>query len=138
MPGDGRQGPPCLAIHDIALLQRQLAPVWAGALIGAVWAVWHLPAFYLSGTVYADWNFPLFFVGCITLSILVTALFNESRGSILLPMVFHWQLILPFWPDAQPWDTWILMALTAVVVWAKREMMFSGKGAIVRIIPDRG
>ncbi|MEO1948708.1 CPBP family intramembrane glutamic endopeptidase [Thioclava sp.] len=27
------------------LLQRHVAPFWAGVLIGAIWGVWHLPAF---------------------------------------------------------------------------------------------
>ena len=33
------------------LLQRHVAPIWAGLLIGATWGFWHFPAFYLSGTV---------------------------------------------------------------------------------------
>jgi membrane protease YdiL (CAAX protease family) len=118
------------------LLQRHMAPIWAGALIGAVWGVWHLPAFYLSGTVYTDWNFPLFLTGCITLAILVTPIFNASRGSLLLPALFHWQLIIPLWPDAQPWDTWILVAVTAGVVWLKRNTMFSRNGAVTDVIPS--
>lgn len=118
------------------LLQRHVAPIWAGTIIGAVWGVWHLPAFYLSGTVYADWNFPLFLVGSITLAILVTPIFNASRGGLLLPVLFHWQLIIPFWPDAQPWDTWIFAAVTAVVVWLKRDAMFSREGAVTEVIPD--
>ncbi len=119
----------------LPLLQRAVAPVWAGAIIGAVWGIWHLPAFYLSGTVYAEWNFPLFFAGTIALSILVTPMFNAARGGLVLPMVFHWQLILPLWPDAQPWDTWGFIALTAVVLWWKRDSMFSRADAVTNVIP---
>jgi membrane protease YdiL (CAAX protease family) len=118
------------------VLQRHVAPFWAGALIGTTWGVWHLPAFYLANTVYADWHFLPFFVGNVTLAILVTPLFNEAKGSLLLPMLFHWQLINPFWPDAQPWDTWILVALTAVVVWWRRESMFRREGAVTRVVPQ--
>jgi uncharacterized protein len=87
------------------LLQRHMAPIWAGLIIGATWGFWHLPAFFLSSTVYADWNFLPFFIGNVTLAVLVTPIFNSTRGSLLWPMLFHWQLINPFWPDAQPWDT---------------------------------
>ena len=87
------------------LLQRHVAPFWAGAIIGTVWGIWHLPAFFLAGVDFAEWDFLSFFVGNITLAILVTPIFNSARGSLLLPMLFHWQLINPFWPDAQPWDT---------------------------------
>lgn len=120
------------------LLQRHIAPFWAGAIIGVVWGFWHLPAFYLAGVVHADWDFMTFFIGCAALAILVTPIFNSSRGSLLLPILFHWQLIIPFWPDAQPWDTWILVALTAGVVWLKRDTMFSRDGAVTEIIPGSG
>lgn len=117
------------------LLQRYLAPIWAGALIGAIWGVWHLPAFYLAGVVFAEWSFLPFFIGNITIAILVTPIFNATRGSLLLPMLFHWQLINPFWPDAQPWDTWLLVGVAAIVVWWKRDMMFSREGAATEVIP---
>ncbi len=117
------------------MLQRYVAPFWAGALIGAVWGLWHLPAFYLAGVVFAEWSFLPFFVGNITLAILVTPLFNAARGSLLLPMLFHWQLINPFWPDAQPWDTWLLVGVAAVIVWWRRGEMFSRAGAVTEVIP---
>lgn len=117
------------------LLQRHVAPFWAGAIIGAVWGFWHLPAFFLAGVVFAEWNFLPFFIGNITLAILVTPIFNAARGSLLLPMLFHWQLINPFWPDAQPWDTWLLVVAAAVIVWWKRDTMFSREGAVTEVIP---
>jgi membrane protease YdiL (CAAX protease family) len=117
------------------LLQRHFAPLWAGAIIGTVWGIWHLPAFFLSGTVFAAWNFFPFFVGNITIAILVTPIFNATRGSLLWPMLFHWQLINPFWPDAQPYDTWILVAVTVLVVWCKRETMLTRHGAVTDVIP---
>jgi membrane protease YdiL (CAAX protease family) len=117
------------------LLQRHMAPIWAGMLIGATWGLWHLPAFFLAGVVFADWNFLPFFVGNVTLAVLVTPILNAARGSLLLPMAFHWQLINPVWPDAQPWDTWILVAVAAVIVWWKREEMFSREGAVTEVIP---
>jgi membrane protease YdiL (CAAX protease family) len=116
------------------LLQRHMAPIWAGMLIGATWGLWHLPAFFLAGVVFADWNFLPFFVGNVTLAVLVTPILNAARGSLLLPMAFHWQLINPVWPDAQPWDTWILVAVAAVIVWWKREEMFSREGAVTEVI----
>ncbi|MEV8468415.1 CPBP family intramembrane glutamic endopeptidase [Fluviibacterium sp. DFM31] len=117
------------------ILQRHVAPLWAGAIIGTVWGLWHLPAFFLSGTVFSGWNFFPFLVGNITLAILVTPIFNAARGSLLWPMLFHWQLINPFWPDAQPYDTWILVAVTAAVVWQKRETMLRRGGAVTEVIP---
>ncbi len=50
-------------------------------------------------------------------------------------MLFHWQLINPFWPDAQPWDTWILVAVAVVVVWWNRVPMFARAGAVTEVVP---
>ena len=120
------------------ILQRHMAPLWAGMIIGTIWGVWHLPAFFLSGTVFAAWSFFPFLVGNITLAVLVTPIFNSGRGGLLWPMLFHWQLILPVWPDAQPYDTWILVAVAVAVVWWKRETMLHRKGAVTEVIPGDG
>lgn len=117
------------------VLQRHMAPIWAGMLIGAMWGLWHLPAFFLSGTVFAGWNFLPFFVGNVVLAVLVTPIFNRAKGGLLWPMLFHWQLINPFWPGAQPWDTWILVAVAAVAVWWNRSTMFTREGAVTEVVP---
>lgn len=117
------------------LLQRHMAPLWAGLLIGAIWGLWHLPAFYLAGTVFGGWHFLPFFLGNVVLAVLVTPIFNRTGGSLLWPMLFHWQLINPFWPDAQPWDTWILVAVAAIVVWWNRATMLSREGAVTEVVP---
>ncbi|MYM54272.1 CPBP family intramembrane glutamic endopeptidase [Thalassovita mangrovi] len=120
------------------ILQRHVAPFWAGVIIGTVWGVWHIPAFFLASTVFADWNFFPFLLGNITLAVLVTPIFNAARGSLLWPMLFHWQLINPFWPDAQPYDTWILVGVAAVVVWWNRASMLHRDGAVTEVIPGGG
>lgn len=120
------------------LLQRHMAPIWAGMLIGAVWGIWHLPAFALAGTVFGGWSFWPFFIGNVTLGVLVTPILNRGRGSLLWPMLFHWQLINPFWPDAQPWDTWILVVVAFVVIWWNRDSMFTCKNAVTDVIPRMG
>ncbi|MGS4947482.1 CPBP family glutamic-type intramembrane protease [Meridianimarinicoccus sp. RP-17] len=119
------------------LLQRHMAPIWAGLIVGATWGFWHLPAFFLSSTVYADWNFLPFFIGNVTLAVLVTPIFNSAQGSLMWPMLFHWQLINPFWPDAQPWDTIILVIVAAIVVWWNRDTMFTCDGAVTEVIPAK-
>ncbi len=120
------------------ILQRHMAPLWAGVVIGTVWGIWHLPAFFLAGTVFGSWNFLPFLVGNITLAVLVTPLFNRTGGSLLWPMLFHWQLILPVWPDAQPYDTWVFLAVAVVVVWWDREAMLRREGAVTEVVPGAG
>ena len=119
----------------LPLLQRRLAPVWAGLIIGVIWGIWHTPAFLLSGTQQSAWSFTPFFIGCVAISIIATALYNASHGSILLAAVFHFQLMNPIWPDAQPYDTYILVVVTIVLLWIYRKAMFSEAGNISEVIP---
>lgn len=120
----------------LPLLQRSMAPIGAAVVLGILWGVWHLPAFVRSGTPQSAWSFAPFFLGVVALSVIVTSLFNSSRGSILIPAVFHLQVINPLWPDAQPYDTWLFVAVGIVVVWLNRDAMFSRQGAVTDVIPD--
>jgi hypothetical protein len=122
----------------LPLLQRYLAPLWAGLVLGVIWGLWHLPAFLLSGTPQSEWSFAAFFIGAVTLSVICTPLFNRSRGSILLPMLYHFQLINPLWPDAQPYDTMVLIAVAVVIVWLNRRSMFTRQRAVTRVVPGVG
>lgn len=119
----------------LPLLQRNFAPVWAGLILGAIWGFWHLPAFLLSGTPQSAWSFTPFFAGSVAMSVIMTALFNASRGSILLPILFHFQVNNPIWPDAQPYDTLFFVAAALLVVWFNRKVMFSREGSVTAVIP---
>ena len=119
----------------LPLLQRKLTPIWAGLILGIIWGIWHLPAFLISGTRQSEWSFAPFFIGCIALSIIVTPLFNRSNGSILLTAFFHFMLMNPVFPDAQPFDTYIIIVVAVVVVWFSRKTMFTKEGAVTMVIP---
>lgn len=119
----------------LPLLQRKFAPLWAGLILGIIWGFWHFPAFLLSGTPHGAWSFFPFFTGSVAVSVIVTQLFNASRGSILLPAIMHFQLINPIWPDAQPYDTLFFVAAAAFVVWFNRKSMLSKEYAVTEVIP---
>ncbi|MEA1989212.1 MAG: type II CAAX endopeptidase family protein [Pseudomonadota bacterium] len=119
----------------LPLLQRKFAPLWAGLILGAIWGLWHMPAFMLSGTQQSEWSFMAFFAGCLAISVIATALFNCSRGSILLSAFFHFSLMNPIFPDAQPYDTYLLIVVAVVIVWRKQKDMFTREGAITEVIP---
>ncbi|MEZ5779029.1 MAG: CPBP family intramembrane glutamic endopeptidase [Paracoccaceae bacterium] len=122
----------------LPVLQRLMAPIWAGLVLGAIWGLWHLPAFWIAGTPQSAWDFSPFLLGSVAVSVVVTPMFNDSRGSILLPALFHWQLNNPIFPDAQPYDTPLFVVLAVAVVWLNRDKMFRRDGAVTRVIPERG
>jgi len=119
----------------LPLLQRKFAPIWAGLILGVIWGFWHLPAFLLSGTPQSAWSFIPFFVGSVSVSVIVTALFNKSHGSILLPAMFHFQLNNPLWPDAQPYDMYAFVVAAILVVWFNRNSMFNRDNAMIEVVP---
>ena len=116
------------------LLQRRMAPIWAGLLVGIVWGVWHIPAFFLSGTPQSAWGIMPFFVGAIAVSLIITAMFNASGGSLLLPVLVHVQLNNPIWPDAQPYDTVFFVALAVLAVALTWPRMIGRQPASTQVI----
>ena len=69
------------------------------------------------------------------LSIIVTVLFNASHGSILLSALFHFQVMNPIFPDAQPYDTYLLIVVAVLVVWLNRKAMYTKEGSVTEVIP---
>jgi hypothetical protein len=60
------------------------------AILGVLWALWHLPVFFmLPGNGNYGQSFPLFLAGVIPLSIAMGWLFVHTKGSILLAMLMH-------------------------------------------------
>ncbi|HSI67841.1 MAG TPA: CPBP family intramembrane glutamic endopeptidase [Planococcus sp. (in: firmicutes)] len=118
----------------LPLLQRRFTPFWASIILGIIWGIWHLPAFLIGGTPQSEWVFVPFFIAAIALSIIMTAIFNESKGSILTAALFHFQLNNPIWPDAQPWDTILFSIVAVVIVIFKRRTMFTHSNAVTTVL----
>jgi len=66
-------------------LQKSMSAFKASAVIGALWALWHLPVLIDRGVV----SIVLFLLLAFTLSFLFTLMFNGSAGSLLPGLVFH-------------------------------------------------
>ncbi len=123
----------------LPLLQRRFSPFVASLILGAIWAVWHMPAFFLSGTPQSSWSFGGFFVGVMAITIILTAMFNSARGSLLVAFFCHFMMNNPIWPDAQPWDFVLFAVAAAVVVFLNRKSMFvRGSGVSDVLAPDTG
>ena len=117
------------------VLQRRMAPLRAGLATGAVWGLWHLPAFFLSGTPQAAWAFFPFLIGTMAISVILTGMFNAARGSILIAALFHFQMNNPLWPDAQPYDTWVFVGAAILTVWLCRGAMLGRDRGVTRVVP---
>jgi membrane protease YdiL (CAAX protease family) len=118
----------------LPLMQRRFPPLWAALVLGLLVAIWHTPSFLLSGTKQSTWDFWPFFLGVVAISVLITAMFNDARVSLLVAFLFHAQLNNPIWPDAQPWDMWLFVAAAVVVIVVKRKTMLDRDHAVTAIL----
>jgi membrane protease YdiL (CAAX protease family) len=120
------------------LLQRKMSPLLAGLIVGFIWAFWHLPAFLFGGGVqYGAWAVLPFFGGVMALSVILTPMFNSSRGSLLVAYLYHFQVMNPIFPDGQPWDNVISAIIAVIIVVLNRKTMFKkGSGVTEVLMPE--
>src|SRR5262249_59224222 len=79
------------------LLQRHSA-LTASLILGLIWGIWHLPAFFLSGLPQNQLSLPAFLVGTVALSVLMTWVYQHTHGSILFAILIHWIFNTDFLP----------------------------------------
>lgn len=118
----------------LPLLQRRLAPFWATLILGTIWAIWHYPAFIIPGTPQEDSYFPIFVVAAVLFSFPFTAMVNASRGSILIPVLFHFQLNNPAYPDGGLGGLLAMILFAVIIVWLTRDKMFRREGGATELL----
>ena len=67
-------------------LQQKKSPIVASAILGPIWAFWHLP---LMGTEFALPVIPAFLISVLAGTFIQTWIYNNTRGSVLIQMLFH-------------------------------------------------
>jgi uncharacterized protein len=122
----------------LPLLQRRFSPFWASLILGVTWAIWHAPAFVMSGTPQSAWSFGPFFVGLIAITVIMTPLFNASRGSLLIAILYHLHIMNPIFPDAQPWDSYLFAIAAVVIVVINRRQMFQRGAGVTEVLGSEG
>ncbi|KAB1188616.1 MULTISPECIES: CPBP family intramembrane glutamic endopeptidase [Haloferax] len=115
-------------------LQNRLGALWSGVVVGLVWAVWHLPLFYIpSETIYYRNPFVGFAVSITLLSVLMTWVYNNTNGSLLPALLFHasfnWSQVMFPVLDSDPASLAfvVLLAVSTIAV-----VGYSGAKTLVR------
>ena len=100
-------------------LQKGRSALSATLILGVMWIVWHMPAFFYLDT-YAALGlaaFPLFALGVMTGAIVLTWLYNTTGGSVL--MVAVWHGVFDFFSASKASNGAIAALMTAaIMVWA--------------------
>lgn len=116
------------------LLQRKFSPFWSALILGGIWGLWHIPAFLIGGTPQSAWEFGPYFLGLVAIAVILTPLFNASRGSLLIAALFHFQIMNPVFPEAQPWDIYLFILTAIIVVWLNRHEMFRLGSGVTEVL----
>jgi membrane protease YdiL (CAAX protease family) len=109
-------------------LQEKHTALFSSVVIGIGWGCWHLPMFlwYVKG-ISPSMPFYNFLIEITSVSILMTWIFNHTRGSVLVAMVFHlWHNFYPNYQNALlsntdpngllEFRTWLIAAAAILVV----------------------
>jgi membrane protease YdiL (CAAX protease family) len=75
--------------YALPRLAARFGMAWASVILGAFWAVWHLPLFFFPGADTQGQSFPLYVVQVTALSIAIAWLYLKTNGSLLLTMLMH-------------------------------------------------
>lgn len=73
----------------LPVLQRYLGSLGGNIGVGVIWALWHLPLFWLQGSYQYGDSILLFVLLLTCWSIIIGLLVDRSGGSILPAMLFH-------------------------------------------------
>ncbi len=69
-------------------MERYIARPAAAVLVGLIWAVWHLPLFFLPGASQNGTNFFMFLIGVVGNALILAWIYGRT-SSILLCIFFH-------------------------------------------------
>jgi membrane protease YdiL (CAAX protease family) len=99
-------------------LRALLTSLPAGIVLGLLWAGWHIPMFFLAGTR-QTYPFLGFLVMVVSISVIMTWIWDHTRGSVLIAALFHaamntgWAVLNVLWGDRQVF--WLCVAFTVVL-----------------------
>jgi len=75
--------------YALPRLQDRTNALSASLVLGVVWGLWHLPLFWMAGNFHQAIPLSLFLLQITGFSVLYTWMNNNTRGSLLIPHLFH-------------------------------------------------
>ena len=116
--------------YALPRLAERLGLARAGLLLGVVWAVWHLPGFFIPGNANTGQSFPVFLLQVTALSIALAWLYWRTGGSLLLAMLMHAAVnnSSGIVPSVEPGATTPLSLSGSPVAWLTVALLWIGAG----------
>ena len=117
-------------------LQLDRSALGASLVLGVVWAVWHLPLFFVEGSFqrevvgFATTGFWLFMLGVVALSVVFTWVYNHTARSVLGVILLHgWVNFVSETVEVADefyYPVWVLLAVGVTAVWGAKTLRRSG------------
>ena len=86
-------------------LQERFSALTSSLILGFIWAVWHLPLWWIPGDFHQQLPLIWFLIQTVSITILYTWVFNATKGSLLIILLLHAASntafgVLPMLPEA--------------------------------------
>jgi len=131
-------------------LQRKWNAFVSSLVLGVIWAVWHLPVFFIRGSLLSE-VVPLWSVqfwvsmgpGILALAVVMTWIYNNTQRSILAAILFHFMVNFTLEFLRLPGDfkiylfVWLtIIALVVTLIYGPATL--TGKGRRPSVGPEQG
>jgi membrane protease YdiL (CAAX protease family) len=113
-------------------LQLNWSALNASLILGVVWAVWHLPLFFVEGSFQAEsvgfgtMGFWLFMIGIVALSVAFTWVYNNTSRSIVAIILLHgWVNFVSETievGDLFYYGHWVVLAVLLTALWGAKTL----------------
>jgi membrane protease YdiL (CAAX protease family) len=70
-------------------LQAKYNALVSSLILGVIWTFWHLPLFFLTGATQMGIPLPIYLFLVLTITIYLTWLYNNTRGSLIITILAH-------------------------------------------------
>jgi membrane protease YdiL (CAAX protease family) len=121
-------------------MQIKWSALGSSLILGVVWALWHLPLFFIEGTYQNNLGvgtpfFWVFMLEVIPKTIVITWIYNHNRRSTLSAVLLHFMdnfvgelFELSERAELYQFALWIAMAIVVTIVWGPRTLTRNNEG----------
>jgi membrane protease YdiL (CAAX protease family) len=113
-------------------LQARFSALMSSLILGAAWALWHMPLFFISGTYQnhlriGSLSFWLFMISMVPQSVLMTWIYNHNQRSTLSAVLLHFMInavgelvALTVRAELFQFLLWMTAAIGVAAIWGPR------------------
>jgi uncharacterized protein len=99
-------------------LEQRMSGQRSALLLGTIWGIWHLPAFFVSGLPQHSLSLWVFMIAIVSDGVLVAWIVNNARGSVIPAILVHWtsNRLLALDPVTGPYTAAFFAAAALIVL----------------------